>query len=125
MKKVGLKIVLIFCFFLIWGSIIAQETKIDEDEIEKLVGVFDGYIEELEAYNFKVIYELDEIETEDSYQFVMINKKVEIKYDLKADKLLGKSFEISFTIRVESELNDEGIEDFYEVYTIIDLKLID
>lgn len=125
MKKVDLRIGLIFCFFLIWGSNIAQESKIEDDEIEKLVGVFEGYTEELKIYNFTVKYNSDDIEFEEIYQFTMINEKVEAKYDLKTEKLVGKSFDISYTVRVESELNDEGMEDFYEVYTIINLVLIE
>lgn len=125
MKKNGLRIIALFYFVIYQGNIVAQEAKIVDEDVENIVGIFDGYIEELNTYDFIVEYELDVNILEESYNFVMKNKELETKYDLKTEKLLGKSFEISYTVHVETELNDEGIEDFYEIYTIIDLKLIE
>lgn len=74
---------------------------------------FSEYDSESETYSF-------EVANGDYLTFNYVDKEVLTKFDLKSDKLIGKSFLISYSTKVVKD--EEGYE--YEELTIIKLQEI-
>lgn len=125
MKTISINILTIICIFLLTINAYSQtDSKNDDLEIEELTGTFYGFDEHQNLYLFSVVYEEDGIEVEDDYKFIITDKKIESKYNLKSETLKDKSFLIKYTVHVITEINDEEEEEFVEIYTIKDLLLI-
>ena len=123
MKTISIKIMSVIFLCLITTNTFAQEAEDDDLEIEELTGTFEGFEKEQNQYLFTVIYDEDGIEEVENYKFIIKDAAIESKYNLKNESLIGQSFLIKYTVHVVTELNEEGEEDFVEVYTIKDITL--
>ncbi|MCK0130402.1 hypothetical protein MWU59_02710 [Flavobacteriaceae bacterium F08102] len=81
-------------------------------DIIKVKATFDEYDEGI--YSFTD-------EDERSYLFQRIDSVASKKYDLTDIKYVDKKFKVSYRMETESDENDET----YEIYAIMDLKLIE
>ncbi len=99
----------VFTILMVLATLVTQPTQQEEFVVEATyLGMED------EGYIF----------TEDDgseYAFSTIDTKASQKYDLSADQYLGKKFEVTYWIETEIDENDEE----YDVYTILDLHLLD
>lgn len=123
MKTISIKFLGIICMFLATTIAFSQEESDDDFEIEELTGTFESFDKEQNLYLFSVIFEEDGVEVVENYKFIIKDEKIESKYDLKSKALEGQAFLIKYTVKVISETNEEGDEDFYEIYTIKDLEI--
>lgn len=109
--------------FILFVSTVTFSQVEDDIELEELVAVYDGFNEELDTYQFVVNYIEDGIEMTDNYEFKILNSTISDKYNLISDEFIGKSFQIKYTVTVESEITDDGNEEFHEVYTMYEIGL--
>ncbi|MDV7186453.1 hypothetical protein R3X25_04100 [Lutibacter sp. TH_r2] len=124
MKTISIKFLSIICIFLATATMYSQDENDDDLQIEELTGTFESYDEEQNQFLFSVILEEDGVEMVENYIFIINNKKVEAKYNLKSTEFEGKSFLINYTVEVVSETNEDGDDDFSEVYTIKNITLL-
>jgi len=127
MKSTKIRLVSILILLTFSGTIFSQEEEEEREIIvDQIEGVFEGYNEELGTYNFDVSYEEgDEIIT-DTYEFVIKDERILKKFNLKSDEFIGNYFTIKFTVKVVSIFNEEEeIEEFVEVYTIIEINNVE
>ena len=104
-------------FFLLFVAVLSLNVATAQNDSQTITGTFEGY--EGDAYSFAYI---DEYGDEDSMFFTKITPEVLKSFDLKSSKLVGKKFQISYTIEVISETDEDG--DTYEIEekTITSLK---
>lgn len=101
----------IFCTF----SVTAQDDDDFEDELFTITGVYEG----IEDSMFVFTYE-DEDGEENTISIDKISPEVKKAYDLFSKKLIGKSFEITYS---NENIEDEDDEDILtSVKTIVTLK---
>ena len=117
-KYIGLPAVFLFA-----TAMYAQTGEQDELDIEEMVITFKGYNEDLQMYLFTSSYEDDGKIVEDKYQFTFKSATQESKYDLKSEKFKGENFRLSYTVEVATRLDEEGEEEFYEIYTIYSIDI--
>jgi len=103
MKTLG---ILLFVWITSIGSIEKDQ------ETVTIQATFDGYTEGI--YSFT---ENDEL----LYEFQKIEDAASTKYDLTEDQYIGKTFNVTYTIETEIDNDDEE----YQVYSIVDLKLVE
>ncbi|MFC5048319.1 hypothetical protein ACFSTE_02735 [Aquimarina hainanensis] len=115
-KSKNLVFVLIALFFCTL-TVKAQES---DQETETIIGVFDGF----DGENFSFNYTTEEDE-EDIMLFPNIKPELLKKYNLNDEKFMGKTFNITFITETETEIDEDGDEQEYDVRTIIGLELID
>ncbi|GAA0730280.1 hypothetical protein GCM10009430_41380 [Aquimarina litoralis] len=108
--------IIIVLFFGV-TTVKAQETNQEKEIIE---GVFDGF--DGENFTFKYITEDGD---EDIVLFPKAEPEVLEKYNLSDEKFIGKKFNITFKTEWETETDEDGDEQEYELRTIIDLELLD
>ena len=95
-------------------------------DLEEVNGIFKKYSEDNNKLLFAVNFDDEGDLYEEVYEFVINDKKVQTKYNFYSNEFIGKKFRIKFTVNVNSELNEEdGIEEFYEVYTIKEIYLLE
>ena len=124
MKTISIKFLGIICMFLATTIAFSQEENEDDFEIEQLTGTFQGYNKEQNQYLFSVIFDEDGVEVIENYKFIIKDTNIESKYDLKSKEFEGQKFSIKYTVEVVSEPNEDGDEDFFEIYTIKDITLM-
>lgn len=112
----------ILAFFFFPVIIHSQEvTSDDELELEEVTGVFKKYDANSNTYLFSVAFEDDDDSYEETIEFIIGNEFIKNKLNL--NNFVGQKFVIKYTVIVKSVLNeDDGFEEFYEVYTIKELE---
>lgn len=109
--------------FLFATAMYAQTEKQDDIDLEEMVITFKGYDENHQLYKFSGSYEDEGKMVEDKYEFIFKSKTQESKYDLKSDKFIGELFKLSYTVEVATRTDEEGEEEFYEIYTIYTIDI--
>ena len=114
----------ILAFFFFPVIIHSQEvTSDDELELEEVTGVFKKYDANSNTYLFSVAFEDDDDSYEETIEFIIGNEFIKNKLNL--NNFVGQKFVIKYTVIVKSVLNeDDGFEEFYEVYTIKELEML-
>lgn len=118
MKYIGLPIIFLFA-----TAAHAQTDKLDDLDLEEIILTFKGHHTDLNLYMFSDSYEDEGNIVEDNYEFSFKNKAEEAKYDLKSDQFIGEFFKISYTVEVATRTDEDGEEEFYEIYTIYSITL--
>lgn len=121
--KFSLKYIGLPAVFLFATAMYAQTEQQDELDLEEMVTTFKGYDENLQLYLFSSNNEHGGKILEDKYEFTFKSKTQESKYDLKSDQFKGKSFTLTYTVEVATRLDEEGEEEFYEIYTIYTIDI--
>jgi len=122
MKASKFRIICLTVLIIISGNLYAQEE--NDIVIDQIVGVFDGYNEELDLYSFSSSYLEEGIEMIDDYQFNIKNENFIKEFDLKSNTNLGKKFIIKFKIEVVSKYNeDEEYDEIVEEYTVLEISI--
>ena len=121
----NIKLLSMVCILFVTTVIFAQNEESDDYDIEKLTGEFQGYNEKENTYHFVVSFEEEGNETLENIKFIIKNEKIASKYNLKLEALIGQSFTINYTVEVKSDKLEDGTEDFFEIYTIRNLNLIE
>lgn len=85
-----------------------------------IVGVYDGH----EDYRYNFITTRKENGSEYTMTFQKINEDVLKEYDLDAELFLNQKFEVTYTTATDVDLDENGLEDEVEIYTIIRLKAL-
>ena len=114
----------LLAFFFFPVIIHSQEvTSDDELELEEVTGVFKKYDVNSDTYLFSVAFEDDDDSYEETIEFIIGNEFIKNKLNL--NNFVGQKFVIKYTVIVKSVLNeDDGFEEFYEVYTIKELEML-
>lgn len=117
------KHLLVFVFSIMVFSvnaIIKNKKIVKEQDTEIIVATFDGYDEE-DGYAFLVAGE-DNEEDEDIMYFYNITPEALKVANLKSDDMIGKRFQLTYTIETFDEEDEYGYTETYEKYTIIMIK---
>jgi hypothetical protein len=124
MKTTILKTISFAIFTIVASNGYAQNE--DNDVVtDQVVGIFEGFNEELNLYSFSVNYIEDGLEMTDEYQFIFKDEKLLKKFDLKSEEHIGKIFVIKFKVEVVTKYNqEEDYEDYIEEYTVIEIDLV-
>lgn len=123
MKTTKFRILFLAIFTIIFNNIFAQEND-DDLLVDQIVGVFEGYNEEMDLYNFSVNYTEDGVDMTDEYQFIIKDEKLRKKFELKSKELIGQQFLIKFKVEVVSKYNEkEDFEDIVEQYIVLEIDI--
>ncbi|MGM5469505.1 hypothetical protein ACS386_04450 [Flavobacteriaceae bacterium LMO-SS05] len=87
-------------------------------DINTVEGVFDG--QESYGYNFIAIHPDDD--SEYTITFQNINKELLNQFDLGSEALIGKSFKITYQIKIKKTKDEDGFVDEEEILTITNLE---
>lgn len=74
-----------------------------------------------EDYGYNFLY-VDEDDIEKTITFKEVAKDVLLMFNLNSDELVGKSFEITYIIKLDEYENDEGETEEEEIFFITQLK---
>ncbi|WP_035084897.1 hypothetical protein [Aquimarina latercula] len=118
MKNLKNYLFVILALFLCSNIVKAQEN-INVDT-ETITGVFDGF----DGENFTFNYTTEDGD-DDTMLFPKANPEVLKEYNLSNDKLVGKTFKVTFISETETEEDEDGDEQEYTVRTIVNLELLD
>lgn len=117
------KHLLVFVFSIMVFSvnaIIKNKKIVKEQDTKTITATFDGYEEE-DGYAFLVAGE-DNEEDEDIMYFYNITPEALKVANLKSEDMIGKRFQLTYTIETFDEEDEYGYTETYEKYTIIMIK---
>lgn len=102
-------------FFVV--PLFSLTTVIQQNQTEVFEGIYDG--KEDYGYNFIGLNEDDE-----EYTMTFHNIETELlkSFDLESEKLIGETFVVTYTTTIETETDEDGFENEFEVNTIVFLK---
>ncbi|WP_411766568.1 hypothetical protein [Winogradskyella sp. A3E31] len=117
--KFVVAILLIMIVAKVNASPIVQLKK--QETTKTIKGIFDGYDED-DGYIFLIT---DEEDGNEKYMyFNYISDEALKAVNLQSKEFEGQSFEITFKIEEQVEVDDDGMEDTYEILTITGLKKV-
>ncbi len=111
---------IIFVLITLFFCNVTIQAQASNEDTETITGVFDGF--DGEHFTFNYTNEEDE---EDVILFTKVKSEVLKKFNLKGEKFIGKTFNITFITETETEIDEDGDEQEYTVRIIIDLELLD
>ncbi|WP_299242954.1 hypothetical protein [uncultured Aquimarina sp.] len=110
---------IVFILITLFSCTLTLKAQVSDEETETITAVFDGF--DGENFSFNYVTEDDE---EDIMLFPKIKPELLKKYNLSNEIFMGKTFNITFITETETEVDEDGDEQEYDVRTIVNLELL-
>ena len=94
-------------------------TSLKYQDVLTVEGIYDGH--EDYGYNFIII---DEEGDERTKTFEEVEEKIFETYDLEDETFIGKKFKVTYSVSVETFVDENGYEEDQDVKTITSLDLL-
>lgn len=111
---------MVFVLIALFFCSVTVKAQASDEDTESIIGVFDGF--NGEHFTFSYTNEEDE---EDIILFAKTSPEVLKKFSLRNEKFKGKTFNITFITETETEIDEDGDEQEYNVRTIVGIELLD
>ncbi|WP_458628730.1 hypothetical protein [Winogradskyella sp. PC D3.3] len=99
---------------------ISNENSQDKKKITT-TGIYDGYDAD-DGYAFVIREDEDDEDSEETVYFSEITNEALKAINLKSKAMIGKRFKITYEITEYEEIDENGIEEVYETFKIIEVK---
>jgi len=120
MKQINIILIVVFAVLMTSNRLQSKTSLNDCLDIKVITCIYDGF----DGENFTFI-RIKEGDAEEYLFFQKILTEVLEKYNLSEDKFKGKLFEVTFSSEIETEIDEDGDEQEYDVFTITNLELLD
>ena len=120
MKQINIILIAVFAIAMTPNKLQSNTPHNNCSDTKVITGIYDGF----DGENFTFIRTMAN-DVEEYLFFPKINTELLKKYDLSEDLFKGKLFAVTFSLEIETEIDEDGDEQEYDVYTITNLELLD
>ncbi|MEW7278415.1 hypothetical protein ABW636_07450 [Aquimarina sp. 2201CG1-2-11] len=118
MKSIKHIFFLIIALLICNSAIHAQNSH--KPEGDAITGTFDDYDGVFYTFNY-----INDDMKKDVISFAKIHCELRERIDLTNEKYIGRTFNISYELKTETEIDEDGSEEILTTRTIVNLELLD